>query len=125
MRNLNIIKWLVGLAEGKPIVFSVAILLIASNIMGFVIINRDKKIDNLQSEIKIQARRYEDKIDSITRVKDVQILSLTTEFKQILMSNISDAKDALKRQEDLNLRLNTTITKTRTLIKKNKAKLKK
>lgn len=125
MKNINLYKWLLDLARKEPLLALVAVLLIAVGVLSGVVVNRDRKIDSLQTETRLQAIHYELRIDSITKVKDNQILLVTTEVKQILISNVSDAKAALKEQETLNLRLSTTIIKARTLIKKNRSHLKK
>lgn len=124
MKSINVIKWLSELADGKPIVFSVVILMIAVFTMAKVIVNRDGKIDNCSVEKKELSRFYESRIDSINRINEIKVTNLNIELRQTLLNIIDDSKEALEEQKTLNQKINTTINKTSKLIKTNKDRVK-
>ena len=58
------IRWLLTLADGKPLIFSLAILLIATSVLGVVVANRDGKIDECNKE-KAEIQKNYNKIFQI------------------------------------------------------------
>jgi len=124
MKNLNVLKWLIALADGKPIIFAVAILLIAVTTMGTVIINRDTRLHDCIKEQSEIVKIYEKKIEDLDKANEDKIANLNLELKETLLLMIEESKIALEEQKNLNQKINTTINKTSNLIKNNKKKLK-
>lgn len=122
--QLNVIKWLGGLADEKPLIFSITILLIAISVMAVVIVNRDNKIDACDQEKKEVIRACELRIDSLNRVYKTEIAVVNLELKESFLSIIEDSRKALEEQKALNQKINTTIVRTSKLIKKTRSRIK-
>lgn len=124
MKNLNVIKWLLSLADGKPLIFSIAILLIAISAMGAVIVNRDSRLLKGEEERKYLITRYEHRIDSLNSAHEREMNRLNIELKTTLRFIIEDSKEALEEQKALNEKIDNTIQSARKLVKVNRSKLK-
>lgn len=119
------IRWLLTLADGKPLLFSLAILMIATSVLSAVVINRDIKIGNCENEKNIIRNNYERKIDSVINIYQHREMALTLKVETTLNSIIEDYKNQLKEQKELNGQISSTINKTKSIIKSNRTKLKK
>lgn len=111
------IKWLVTLAESKPILFSVALLLIAVSTLVGVIINRDRKIDECQDEIRGVRLEYKRSIDSMTTYYILK-------ESELINTIIENYKIQLEEQKQINNTINRTIKRNRGVIKKATNKIK-
>ncbi len=111
------IRWLLELADGKPLMFALALLLIGVSTLSGIVINRDNKINSCQKEKAAIERYYMTKIDSINALNDRNQSTLNEEVKQTLSSIIEDYKSQLKEQKILHNEISTTIRKNKTFIK--------
>lgn len=110
------IKWLLTLADGKPLLFSVALLLIAVVVLSSVIIDRDKRIDSCEDDRKEERNTYSRTLDSLSSRYHQRELQLNEEVKSTLTSVIDDYKQQLEEQKQINSTINNTIKKNRKLI---------
>lgn len=117
------IKWLLNLASRKPLIFSLALLLIAVATLATVVANRDIKLDNCNKDKKQIQEYYNVKFDSLSSYYRSRELTLNNELRRVLNSIIADYKDQLEEQKKLSETVNTTINKNRNLIKTNKNKI--
>lgn len=121
---IKVIRWLIGLAEKKPIIFGVALLLIGVSITGYVIVYQQKRIVRLEEEKRIMSLDYDKRIDSLSVVSNHKIEELNKESKETLRSMIQDYKDQLKEQQQLNRKINNSIQTNDEILRKNQQKLK-
>lgn len=120
---MRLIRWLLTLAKENPLIFSIALLLIATSIMAKVIVNRDGKIDNCDLEKTILQGYYNAKLDSIDAWYNAKITNLNNKIEDQLNSTIKDYKDQLDQQRNINTKINTTLNKNTRLIKNTKNKI--
>lgn len=118
------LQWLLALADKKPLLFSIAILIIAIVVLAKVVKNRDAGIDNCNDEKRLIQLYYERKFDSLATVYRIKEEALNTEVKETLNSIIEDYKDQLEEQKNINRKINTTITNTKKLIRRNRNQIK-
>lgn len=111
------IRWLLTIADGKPLLFSLAILLIACSTLSIVVVNRDKKIDKCDQEKAALQRKYEDKYDSLIVYYRIKEQQLNDKIEKSLQSLVDDYKRQLEEQKQLNQKINSTINKNKSIIK--------
>lgn len=114
------IKWLLTLAESKPLIFSLALLLIAIAALAAVIVNRDAKIGACDFEKKVLQVRYERRMDSVSAIYSAREAQLNNEVKKTLEGMIDYYQKQLQDQKELNNAISATINKTEKILKKNK-----
>lgn len=115
---MKTIKWLITLAGKKPLLFSLAILLIAILVLGSVVINRDNKMLECEKSKEVLKVYYDKKFDSLTSVYKGKEEALNIEVKETLRSIIADYKKQLQEQKNIKQRVDSTILKNRKIIKK-------
>jgi hypothetical protein len=113
------IKWLIELASTKPLMFSLALLLIAISTLVSVVIDRNRKIEDCNFDHKIMQTYYERKIDSLNLAYSSREKVLNDKVEATLNSIIDNYKDQLEEQKNINKKINTTITKNKRLINRN------
>ena len=118
------LKWLAEVAEQKPTLFSIVLLLIAVGVMATVIVNRDIKIDKCAEEKRAIQTFYERKLDSTNIANQIERREAKEEVKAILSTIIEDSKDALEEQKALNQSMKTTIKQSSAFVKKNRRRIK-
>jgi hypothetical protein len=122
------IKWLIEIADRKPLLFSVAILLITVFVLASVVKDRDGKLndctDRNDIEKKVLQDYYNGKLDSLTVYYRNKENRLNEEVKATLGTIIDNYKEELQEQKELNQKISNTIKKTKSLITKNKKQIK-
>jgi peptidoglycan hydrolase CwlO-like protein len=118
------LKWWVKLADIKPVLFSVAMLLTAVATLSLVIQNREKKIDLCEENNRQLRIEYERKRDSIAAYYAKREIDLNNEVKKNLQGMIDDYKDQIDEQKKLNHQISSTINENKKIINKAKKKLK-
>lgn len=114
------IKWLVALASKRPLVFSLALLMIAVTTLSIVVANRDLKIDECNKERKQTEEYYRAKFDSLSNYYRSRELQLNDEVKSTLGFIIQDYRLQLEEQRKLNEKIRATIERNKLLIDKSK-----
>lgn len=118
------IKWLIQLASRNPLIFSLALLMIAVSTLSIVVANRDKKINSCDEERQKLQNYYNQKLDSLDSYYKRREVQLNEEVKVTLNSIIDNYKEQLDEQRDLNLKIHTEILKNKSLINKTNSKIK-
>jgi hypothetical protein len=118
------LKWLLEIADRKPLLFSVAILLIAVSSEAVIVKNRDSKIDECNHQRENLEKYYNLKLDSLDAYYRRREITLNTEVKQTLNQIIEDYKHQVDEQKNLNKKVNSSLTKNREIINQNKQQLK-
>lgn len=119
------IKWLVTLANSKPLLFIVAFLLIICFSLVLVIKEQEKKIKECGFERKIDQNYYNARVDSLNYYYIRKEAELNTEVKRTLNTIIDSYKDQLKEQKVINEKINNTTSRNRELINENRKHIKK
>lgn len=117
------IKWLITLASRNPLIFSLALLMIAVSTLSIVVANRDKKIDNCDDERRNLQQYYIQKLDSLDSYYKRREFQLNEEVKVTLNTIIENYKEQLEEQRDLNFKIQTEILKNKSLINKTNSKI--
>lgn len=112
------VKWLIDLADGKPLLFSVAILLIGVVTLSSVIQYQNKQINTCNYERQLETLECNRKADSIAFVYRVREYQQNEEVKKILNSIIDTYKKQAEEHTSLDNNINSAIIKTNTQIKK-------
>jgi hypothetical protein len=118
------IKWLLTLASRNPLIFSLALLMIAVSTLSIVVANRDKKINSCDEERQKLLYYYNQKLDSMDSYYKRREYQLNEEVKLTLKGIVDTYKEQLEEQRDLNLRIQTEILKNKSLINKTNSKIK-
>lgn len=117
---MKLIRWLLSLAAKNPLLFGIALLLIAVMVLAGVVKNRDNKIDIANEEnrqLRIECSRRTDSIAFAYSLKETE---LNRKVEDILNSIIADYKQQLEDQRNLSRKVNTTINNNRRIIKQTK-----
>ena len=112
---MKTIKWLISLVNIKPILFSIAILLIAIASLTAVIIERNEKVNQCEHDkinLKIDCDRKADSLYRIVQMNEAEI-------KGMLRAVIDEYKARLEEQKRLNNEVQQTIDKNKTILNKN------
>ena len=117
------IKWLITLASRNPLIFSLALLMIAVSTLSIIVANRDKKIDNCDDERRNLQQYYIQKLDSLDSYYKRREFQLNEEVKVTLNTIIENYKEQLEEQRDLNFKIQTEILKNKSLINKTNSKI--
>lgn len=115
---MKTIRWLIGLADIKPIIFSIAMLLIAISILAIVVRERNDRLNDCDREKSILTAKYQAKVDSLAGVYRAKEEQLNEEVKQTLNTIISNYKEQLKEQRNINQQVDKVINKNEVLINK-------
>ena len=113
-------KWMIDVADKKPILFSVLLLLIAISVLSGVIQNRENRLNDCQQEGREREIEYKKRVDSIVAFYNNRDLMLNEEVKNTLKSIIDDYKKRLEEQKGLSDRVNNTIIENRKIISQKK-----
>lgn len=119
------LRWLIILADRKPLLFSVALLLIAVMILASVIINRQKEIDRCTLEKAKLREDYDKRLVEIQTKYSEDVEKLNLEVKKTLTVMLDDYKAQLEEQKNLNKAISNTIMKNQRLIKSANTQIKK
>lgn len=116
------IQWLLSLADGKPLLFSIALLLIAVITLSTVVISLQKELHRCHfNEIEIQGE-YSRRTDSIAARYDRREMQLNDEVKSQLSNIILNYKQQLEEQKHINNEITNTIIKNQKLISTTRVK---
>lgn len=110
------IKWLLTLASRRPLIFSLALLMIAVSTLALVVANRDKKLIECSENYKLLQIYYDRKFDSLSAYYRTREVQLNEEVKITLSFIIEDYKIQLEEQKLLNQRISSTIRRNKKLI---------
>lgn len=118
------IKWLLAIAERKPLMFSLALLMIGISTLALVVLNRDKKAEKCEEEkVKLQ-QLHQAQTDSLTAYYRQRERQLNEEMRATLNLLIGEYKRQVEEQKEVNEKVNTTINNNLKIIRENKIKLK-
>lgn len=118
------VRWLITLADEKPLLFSVALLLIGITVLSFVVDNLNKERVKDKQALEVLRKDYEIKMDSLHAYYRREIQTLNNEFKSNLSSILDDYKRKLEEQEEINNNTNKAVQQNKRVISENKSKLK-
>lgn len=122
---MKTIKWLLDLAGRKPLIFSLALLMIAITTLSVVVADRDKKLTQCNAEHKALESYYAVKFDSLNSRYKQREKDLSDEVKQTLSMVIDDYKNQIKEQKVLIDKLYFTIMENDRVIRQNKVQIQK
>ena len=94
---MKTIRWLISIAETKPLMFSFAMLLIGMFTMSVVIRERNNKVNECEHSKLEQQIRYEHRLDSIQLGNTLKEDKLNSELKILLNIIIEDYKKQLEK----------------------------
>jgi uncharacterized protein YlxW (UPF0749 family) len=98
-------KWMLDIADKKPILFVVFMLLVAVSVLTAVVQNRENKIDRLEEEVRLKDKVCQDRVNR-----------LNDEVKDMLNAIISEYRQRLEEQKRLNDTVKTTIIENKEII---------
>jgi len=110
------LKWLIDLANSKPLLFSVALLLIGIMSLTKVVIDRDRKIDDCNFEKTTLRLAYERKIDSLIHFYTVREDNLNNKMEEQLRAMIEGYKQQVNEQKTISTKVNKTLSRNKDLI---------
>lgn len=122
---MKYIKWLLDLANRKPLLFSLALLLIVAIVLGVVVIDRDKKLNQCLSDNRELESKYLLRVDSLAAYYKTREEDLTNEVRETLAMVLTDYKNQVADQKELIDKLYFTIMINDKIIKDNRSKLQK
>lgn len=118
------VKWLIALAESKPLLFSIALLLLAIIALSGVIVHRENEVINCQREKGILQAEYDRRLDSTFSYYRAREVQLNLELRQMFNLMLEDYKKQLEEQKQINDAINKAISKNEVVIKKATSKIK-
>lgn len=121
---VSAIQWLIELAQKKPILFGVALLLIGLAVGGNVVYYQQKRIENLEITIRETNREHSQRLDSTVRYYEKREDELNAETKATLNAMIQDYQKQLKDQQNLNRRIDNTILNNARILREKQEQLK-
>lgn len=110
------IKWLITLANGKPILFAVALLLIGVMYLFTMINKKEEENRACYEERRLMQFEYDRKLDSISVFYTKEVQKLNIEVKAMFTYMLDDYKEQLLEQKNLNNKVRTTISQNRKLL---------
>lgn len=118
------IKWLISLADGKPLLYVNALLLITiAFLVSHVLRLQDKADNSILREIQVKAEN-DKRLDSIRLYYIKRESELESEVKANLNLIIEDYRRQLQEQKDINWDINNAINRNQKLLKIADRKLK-
>lgn len=118
------IQWLIELAQKRPIIFGVALLLIGIIVGGNVIYYQQKRIESLEISYRDANREWNHRMDSVRLHYEKKEESLNAETKATLNAMIQDYQKQLKDQQNLNRRIDNTILNNARILREKQEQLK-
>lgn len=118
------LKWLLEIADRKPLLFSIALLLIALGVLATQIRERDSKLDACNEGYKIVQKNYEIRVDSLDAYYKRREIVLNDEVKATLNRIIEDYKNQVDQQQKLNNKVSSTLNRNSKIITENNRKIK-
>lgn len=121
---MGLLKWLVSLAQTKPIIFGVALLLIGVFVGGRVVYYQQKRVEKLEAAYKESNDKCNQRLDSTIRYYERREDNLNAETKATLNAMIQDYQKQLKDQQNLNRRIDNTILNNARILREKQEQLK-
>lgn len=121
---MKIIKWLLSLAETKPLIFSIAILLVAIGISMSLIRYQERKNIECQKRSEFYQDLLKNKTDSFNTALRGMEERHTKETREILNSIIEDYKGRLETQEKVNQEVREVLSSSNRVIRRTQSKIK-
>jgi len=118
------IKWLLTLADGKPLIFSLAILLIAVFTLSIVVTNRDLKIDKCNEQQRVLRDNCDRRIDSIATAFMIKERELNEKVESSLNLIIDTYRGHLEEQKGIADNMKKVINRNQSIINQNNNKIK-
>lgn len=109
-------KWLIDVADKKPLLFSVLLLLIGISVLSAVVQNRENRLNSCEEEGRQREIEYKRKVDSVARYYAGQNAVLNDEVKNTLKGIIDEYKKRLEEQKGLSDKVNNTIIENKKII---------
>lgn len=114
------LKWLLEIADQKPLLFSILLLIIAIGYLSDIAIHRDRDIDKCNEVNRKQQENFTKKLDENAAYYRVREAALNDEVKRTLSIVIDTYKEKLEEQRRLYERMDSTINENKHLLKTNK-----
>lgn len=106
---MKTIRWLLTLAKGSPLIFSLALLLIGIVAMLYVVKYQEEKIKSCELEKVLLQKR----LDSLNTYYISREIKLNGDVKEVLNLIIANYKDQLAEQEKTNKAFIDALNKNR------------
>lgn len=117
---MKIITWLLSLADGKTLKFSLALLFIAIAALAAVIKYQEKEAKQIVSDCTQERIYYIKKIDSLTLYYSEREIKANDEMKSVLTKLIEEYKERVQNQNNINSKINSTLKSNDSIIRNNK-----
>lgn len=111
---------MLDLADQRPLLFSVLLLLVGISVLAAVIQNRERRLNECESERKELEIDYKRRYDSIANYYAAKDFTLNEEVKNTLKTIIEEYKKRLEEQKGLNDKVKSTITETKKILNQTK-----
>lgn len=114
-------KWLIDLAKNNPLIFVIALLLIA---FGYTYPKQQNRIETFEQTIQRMNQECNHRVDSLTNAFAVERERLNAETKSTLNAMVEDYKRQLSEQRSLNRKVDETLLSNQRILKQKQEQLK-
>lgn len=114
---MKTIKWFIDLANAKPLLFSIAILLVAVITLASVVQYQNRELNSCNYNRQVDLLNSNRRMDSIIFAARVREYQQNEEMKKVLNDIIEGYKRQIDEHEQLNTNINTAVTKTNKQLK--------
>lgn len=122
---MRIIKWLLSLAETKPLIFSIAILLVAIGISMSLIRYQEKRTTTCENKYELLQQVFINKLDSFnTAIREIEEKH-RIETEEVLHYIIEDYRSQLDEQRKVNKEVEEVLSNNDKVLNRTRNKIKK
>lgn len=111
------LQWLLEIADRRPLLFSIVLLLIAVGYLSTALIRKESEIKDCAEHGEVLHADYTKKVDSINKYYLLRESELNRELKQTLDGIIQEYKAQLEEHRTLNNRMTKVIKNNKKIIK--------
>lgn len=111
------LKWLLEVADRRPLLFSIAILLLAVIGLTTMVAERDKRLDRYMDERMKLDNRCNDRIDSVSRYYSRRDEEKQARLDSVVTSIVNEYKADLEEQKKTSDKVKSTINENKKIIK--------
>ena len=112
------IQWLIDLADKKPRLLIMALLMIAIVALSVVVVRKQDEADNCYVDRGKLQREYETRTDSLNNKHQREVNLMKGEFTDILNTLLGEYKRQIEEQKEVNKQTSSTINKNKSILNK-------
>ena len=116
LEYLRQFKWFLTLAETKPIIFAIAILIIIVAMMGYTVRYQETKIIGCEASRIVMEERHQRKMDSLYVEYKLKEQELAREVKYLYNTMLEDYKNQLNSQKAIGKQADSLFKKNDKLV---------